>query len=227
MNKLLLLLLYLVFVYHEGNAQPKERKQQVALQAGQVFSEIRFVDSFGSELQNLQPVNHFFMLAEYRSSIFSEQLNNKLFGSVGLGFNGYGSNGSDRVLNNYYEWDLSYLGLFLGLDYEVFTAGSFTGLINIKASSELLVRGSQVLNTQVYDIKGEDDFDTPITFFRGGLGVKFQLTSDAAIFAQYMIGKSYSFFDQGTSELNIIAQNFGIGLFTNMSYTKMRKPRWR
>ncbi len=225
----LLVFLGLLFISFAGQTQRANTgsTQQVSLQAGQVFSELQFRDSFGSELQNVNPVNRFFMMAEYRSKIFPKQLNEKVFGTIGVGFNGYGSKGSDRALNNYFEWDLSYLGLLLGLDYEYYQIGSFTGFINFKVSSEWLMRGSQVINDQVYDLKGAEDFDTPLTVFRGGLGVKFQLTDETSIFLHYMIGKSYSFFDSGSSELNIIAQNFGVGLFTYMSYNANRRPRYR
>ena len=214
-------LLLLCLFWVTGMAQA----QQVSLQAGQSFSKIKFVDSNGNELQNLQTVNHFFMMAEYRQTVFPEQLNSKLFGNLGLRFSGYGSTGSDRVLDNFYEWDLSYLGLVFGLDYEFYEKGRFATFASIKISPEFLIRGSQTINSQVFDLMGEEDFNTPIFFFRGGLGARFQLTNDASIFAQYMIGKSYSFFDSQSSELNIIAQNFGIGLFTDISGGKQKPKR--
>ncbi len=191
--------------------------QQISLQAGQSFSEIRFEDSNGVELQNLRTVNHFFMMAEYRNAIFPDQFDGKLLGNIGLRFSGYGSTGSDPALNNFFEWDLSYLGLVFGVDYEFYEIGRFTGFLGAKVSPEVLVRGSQTLNNEVFDLVGEDDFDTPIFFFRGAVGTKFQLTDDASLFAQYTYGQSYSFFDSGSDQLNIIAQSFGIGLFADIT----------
>ena len=145
----------------------KANAQQISLQAGQTFSNFQFQDSFGNELENLMAINRFYMMAEYRMDILPEQLSTNLYATVGLNLNGYGSTGSDPILGNSFEWDLSYL------------IGRFSGFVNLKVSPEFLVRGSQLLNNQVYDLRGQEDFSTPKTFLRGGAGAKFELTSSS------------------------------------------------
>lgn len=207
--------------------------QQMSLKAGQSFSKLKFEDSQGNELGNLLSVNHFFMAAGYRTALWPDQLNSKLFGNLGLRFSGYGSKGSDATLDNYYEWDLSYLGLSLGLDYEFYEVGNFAGFVSIKVSPELMIRGSQTItgpqniNNGVYDLMGEEDFNTPITFFRGGIGARYQLASNASMFIEYTYGKSYSFFDSGADKLNILAQYFGVGVFADIAGGGSQKNRKR
>ncbi|MEL7002043.1 MAG: hypothetical protein AAFN93_04815 [Bacteroidota bacterium] len=208
MKKLLPLILFLLII-------STVQGQQIGLQAGQVFSEMRFEDSNGRELENLQSTNHFFMSGEYRTSLFSEGLNDKMKGSIGIGFYGYGATGSDPVLDNFFEWDLAYLAINLGLDYEVYQVGRFAALASIRISPEFMVRGSQTINSQVFDVRGEEDFEGPIIFFRGGLATQFEVTPEATIYAQYLIGQSYSL-NSNPGELNLIAQNFGIGIFLNL-----------
>lgn len=189
--------------------------QQIGLQAGQTFSKIQFTDSEGRELDNLQSTNHFFMMGEYRKPLFGESLDNKLSGSIGLSFNGYGSTGSDPVLDNFFEWDLAYVGLMLGLDYTFYQKGDFSAFGSVKVSPEILVRGSQTINNQVFDLVGEEDFDTPIIFLKGGLGVQYDVTTEATIYSQYMLGKSYAL-SGSDQELNFITHNVGIGIFLNI-----------
>ncbi len=40
--------------------------------------------------------------------------------SFGVSNDKYGATSSDQVLGNYSEWDVSYLGVNLGVDYEFF-----------------------------------------------------------------------------------------------------------
>lgn len=198
--------------------------QQLGLQAGQTFSKLQFEDSQGNELDNIQSTNSFFMLIEYRAPLFGEQLDGKLYGSAGLSFNGYGSTGSDPALDNFFEWDLAYVGVALGVDYIFYQKGAFATFGSLKASPEFLVRGSQTINNQVFDLVGEEDFDMPIIFFKGGLGVQFEVTSEATIYTQYLIGKSYSL-GSSDQELSFITHNVGVGIFLNVLPDNKKKRR--
>lgn len=218
MNKITLILLLVIGYCAASTAQ------QIGLQAGQSFSNFQFKDSNGNELDNLNSVNKFCVISEYHKTIFTEQTNEQLWLNIGLRFSGYGAVGSDPQLDNSFEWDVSYMGLLIGLDYDIYDFGRVTAFASTKISSEFLLRGTQVINGQSFSLVGQEDFNTPLTFFRGGLGTKFELTSNASIFIQYMIGKSFSFFDSSASQLNIIDQNFGIGLYADL-YTGQKKRR--
>ena len=185
--------------------------QELGLQFGKSISKFKFVDSDGVELDNLQRSDNFFMTLDYRQQIMLETFNGKMYMDMGLGYNRYGASGSDAVLNNSYSWDVTYLGINLGLDYLVYRNRSVMFFAKMSVAPEFLLHGSQTLNNQVYDLRGEEDFESPMYFFRGGAGMQFEISDEASAFVQYMGGKSYTF--NGSSEkLNIIAHNVGFGM---------------
>ena len=188
------------------------KSQYIFLETGKTISSFRFENSEGESLDNLQSTDHTFMNLGYRRSIFTKNLYLNAEGS----YNSYGAIGSDRDLDNYFEWDLSYLGARVGLDYEMFNTGNFTYYIKGAASAEFLIRGTQTLNNQVYNLPGEDDFDTPIYFLRAGLGIQYKVAQNFSVFTQYMYGISGTFKDI-PGKLKIKAHNFGFGLLINIS----------
>ncbi len=188
------------------------KSQHIFFETGKSISSFRFENSQGETLDNLQKTDHAFMSLGYRRSIFTKNLYLSAEGS----YNSYGAVGSDRDVGNYYAWDVSYLGVRVGLDYELFNTGNFTYYIKGAVSAEFLIRGTQTLNDQVYTLRGEDDFDTPIYFLRGGLGVQYKVSQNLSVFTQYMYGMSGTF-KNIEGKLQINAHNFGVGLLINIS----------
>lgn len=188
------------------------KSQQIYLEAGKTISNFDFENSQGETLQNLQASDHTFISLGYRRNVFTKNL----FLNVNANYNGYGSIGSDRALDNFFEWDADYLGLSLGLDYEVYKPGDFTFYIKGSGAGEFLVRGTQTLNNQVFDLSGAEDFDTPIYFFRAGLGVQFKVSDKLSVFTQYLYGKGGTFKNIPGS-LKIETHNFGLGLLINIA----------
>lgn len=188
--------------------------QELGLQFGKSVSNFQYIDSKGVELKDLQKTDNFFMTAEYRQMIIKKPFKNRMFMDVGFAYNRYGSSGSDAVLDNYYTWDVNYLGVNLGADYVFYHNKNLVFYIKTTISPEFLIQGTQTLNNDVYNLVGEEDFNTPMFFFRGGLGTKFRISDEASVFVQYMGGKGYNF---GSSEkLNIISHNIGFGLLFNL-----------
>ena len=188
------------------------KSQHIYFEAGKSISSFNFENSQGESLKNLQKTDHVFMNLGYRRNIFTKNLYVSGEGS----YNSYGAIGSDRDMGNYFEWDVTYLGIRFGLDYELFKTGKFTYYIKGAASAEFLIRGTQTLNEQVYTLRGKNDFDTPIYFLRGGLGVQYQISQKLSVFTQYMYGRSGTF-KNIEGKLNINAHNFGFGLLVNIS----------
>ena len=188
------------------------KSQQLYFDAGKTISSFVYKNSQGNSLENLQATNHVFMDLGYRMNVFIKNL----YLDLGGNYNSYGATGSDRVLDNYFEWDVSYLGAGFGLDYEVFKPGNFIFFVKGSASSEFLIQGTQTLNNQVYKLPGEEDFKSPLYFLRAGLGVQYEISEKLTFFTQYIYGRSGSFKNvQG--DLKIRAHNFGFGLFINIS----------
>ncbi|MCK5402101.1 MAG: OmpA family protein [Flavobacteriaceae bacterium] len=186
--------------------------QQLYFEAGKTISSFDYEDSQGESLDNLQSSNHTYLSLGYRKTIFTERLFLNLNGT----YNGYGAIGSDVDFDNYFEWDLSYLGASVGFDYEIYKPGNFTFYLKASAAAEFLIQGTQTLNNQVYNLPGEEDFDTAIYFFRGGIGIQYKVSETLTVFNQYMYGTSGTFKDiQG--DLKINTHNFGLGLLINIS----------
>ena len=190
--------------------------QELNFQVGKSVSKFKFQDSQGDNLENLQGTDNFFMTLEYRQNILKNIFKENLFTDLGIGYNRYGSTGSDPSLDLYYAWDVTYLGINLGLDYAFYRPGNFTFYAKMTASPEFLIRGTQTLNEQVYSLVGEDDFDSPIFFFRGGLGVQYKISRQTSAYIQYMGGKSYNF-NNDSEKLNVISHNIGFGVLINLS----------
>ncbi len=196
------------------------KSQQLYLEAGKTISSFDFKNSLGGELENLRATDHTFISLGYRRNVFTE----RLFLNAAGNYSTYGSIGSDRALDNFFEWNVSYLGVSAGFDYEFYRPGNFTFYIKTTASAEFLIQGAQTLNNQVFNLPGEDDFDTPIYFFRGGLGVQYKISEKLTTFSQYMYGIAGTFKDiQG--DLKINAHNFGLGLLINLSKTEERESQ--
>jgi len=186
--------------------------QQISLEVGKNISSFKYSNSLGENLENLQSTNNTFMNLGYRRSIFSQ----RLFLNANALFNTYGATGSNRILDNYYEWNASYLGLGISVEYELIEAGDFIFSLKAGASAEFLIQGTQTINNQVFNLSGEDDFDSSIYFFRGGLNVQYRINEKLNAFTQYLYGTSGSFTDT-TGDLTINAHNFGIGLMIDIS----------
>lgn len=186
--------------------------QQFHFETGKTISTFKYLNSQDIELDNIEPSHHTFMNLGYRKNIFTE----KLFLNLDGTYAGYGSIGSDRTLDNFFEWDVSYLGLRVGLDYEIFETGNFTFLLNGAASTEFLLQGTQTLNDQVYKLQGTDDFAAPLYFLRAGLGVSYDITDNLSFFTRYTFGRSGTF-KNIAGKLNINAHSFGFGFLVNIS----------
>ena len=68
------------------------KAQQMYLEAGKTASVFDYQNSQGETLQNLQATSHSFMAMGYRGRLISTQ---KIKGSLGLRYAGYGAIGSD------------------------------------------------------------------------------------------------------------------------------------
>lgn len=186
--------------------------QQIYLETGKTISSFDYENSFGETLDNLHSSNHTYLSLGYRKSVWTK----RLFLNLNASYNGYGAIGSDQALDNYFEWDLSYLGAGFGFDYEFYKPGKFTFFVKATANAEFLIQGTQTLNNQVYSLPGETDFDTAIYAFRGGLGLQYKVSETLTVFNQYMYGFSGTF-KNIEGKLKINSHNFGLGLLINIS----------
>ncbi|MEZ4803759.1 MAG: outer membrane beta-barrel protein [Gelidibacter sp.] len=190
--------------------------QQLFLEAGKSISSFDYKNSLGNSIENLQSKSNTYLNLGYRDHLNDDKT---LFLVLGLTYSDYGAIGSDPILDNYYEWDVTYLGLQAGLDFRLFRIRDFSFFIKGRVTVEHLIRGTQTINNQVYDLVGEKEFNSNIFFLKGGLGMQYPISRNTSVFVNYFYGKTM-LIDQSKSPdqetLKFNNHQLGIGLIINL-----------
>lgn len=185
--------------------------QKFFIETGKTASSFEFTDSNGASLENLQSTTNNYIGVGFKKQIFTKSLDLQ----CSLTYNSYGAKGSDSALNNYFEWNTDYLGINIGLDYNLFKLNEFTFYLKAVTSMEFIVQGSQKINNDIYNIVGIEEFDNPAIFFKAGAGFSYPINEKSAIYFQYVYGKSLALKDNSNSsnaELKINSNMLGIGI---------------
>ncbi|MEO9513320.1 MAG: autotransporter outer membrane beta-barrel domain-containing protein [Flavobacteriaceae bacterium] len=194
-----------LFAMHLGHSQ------LLYAEMGQSISSFEYQNSAGGTLDNLQSATNSFLGFGYTFQLPNDKLNI----DVGLAYTNYGAKGSDEVLDNFFEWDVSYAGLQTGITYYFARSREFQFYASLNASLEYLLRGTQTLNNQIFNLSGEDEFDNFLIVPRAGVGIQYPISNKAALYVQYHYGKSYSLVNSNPNDdekLSITTHNLGIGI---------------
>ena len=194
----------------------------VSFEYGRVISAFDYKNSEGEKLTNLQgSINNHLNIGwkmHFKTS--------RLYILSGLSYNKYGAKGSDQALGNYYDWEVNYIGVRAGVGYEFFKTKSFFNFpyvsgypgitLSVQASvaSDFLVKGTQKINNQVFDLMGVEQFDTPFLFAYGGIGINYYPTKEISVYMQYNGGKGFSVFSDSNDQekLNYITHIISLGI---------------
>lgn len=193
--------------------------QQVFFETGLNVSDFNFRNNEGEYLENLQSKTQNYITAGYKHRIFTDGLNI----STAISYNNYGAIGSDPVLQNFFEWDISYLGFNLGLDYEAFKVGNFAFYISAGGSAEYMTDGVQTINNQVYNVKDVEEFKDIAYFFRSGAGLRFDISDTAKMYFQYAYATGLALNDNNNSSvtrLTIGVDTIGLGIMVDIPCNK-------
>jgi len=203
--------------------------QQVYIESGTAISAFSYKNSEGESIDNLFGRNNLFLQIGYHAVSPVNGLNY----SAGISYIGYGACGSDSTVGNYFDWDVKYIGVDLGLDYELirkrFTTNQLNDLtvyIKLTISPEILVDGIQTINNEVYNLTGVEQFKYPFIFARGGAGVSYSINRLVTVYAEYMGGEGFPLKtgDKDDKEkLWISNHNIGFGLSVDLPSYKSRK----
>lgn len=188
--------------------------QQLYIELGTNVSAFDYENSQGRPLDNLLSTSKAYYGMGYRQSINDRRT---LFLTLGASFNNYGAIGSEARVDNYFEWDVSYLGLEVGLGIQMFRLRDLTFMFNGSVASEFLIRGNQTINNDVFNLVGEPEFNNTILFFRGGVEMQYPISRSTALFVGYTYGES-ALVNSGDSneKLNLSTHQFGIGFIINL-----------
>jgi hypothetical protein len=185
--------------------------QSLYAEFGQSVTSFDYQNSIGGTIENLQNATTSYLGAGYAFQLPGDNA----YVEVGGLFANYKAIGSDAVLDNYFEWDVTYVGLQTGVSYQFARTREFRFYAKLSASLEYLLRGSQTVNTQVFNLSGEDEFDSFIITPRMALGVQYPISNKAALYLQYQYGRSFSLVKANPNDnekLNINSHNIGIGI---------------
>lgn len=161
--------------------------QQIYLETGKSSSSFDYKNSQGERLDNLQASNHQFMSLGYKDNINSKET---LYGFLGASYAGYGAVGSDNTLNGIMEWDVNYLELHAGLDFNVFAIKNSAFYLKGVFSTGFLLQGTQNLNSEIINLKNADDFNKTMFSFKAGAGFLHPVSDELSFYVQYLFGKS-------------------------------------
>ncbi|MFD2727183.1 hypothetical protein [Hyunsoonleella rubra] len=188
--------------------------QQLYMEYGSTISSFDYKNSQGERLNNLLSRSKSYFGMGYRHTLNGAKT---LFLNAGISYNNYGAIGSESSVDNYFEWDVSYLGANAGLDLKIFQLRDLIFYANGSTALEFMVRGNQTINNDVFNLVGEDEFNNNILFLRAGVLMQYPISSSTAIYVGYKYGSSV-LINSGESEekLKLNAHQFGIGFIINL-----------
>lgn len=203
------LLNYLVFIISISGYG-----QQLYMEYGSTVSAFDYKNSQGQPLNNLLAKSKSYFGMGYRQVVNKQKT---LFLSAGLTYNNYGAIGSESSVDNFFEWDVSYLGIKAGAEIRLFQLHDLSFFANASVASEFLVRGNQTINNDVFNLVGEEEFNNTILFLRAGAGLQYPISNSTAIYAGYAYGKSVLISSgENAEKLKLSAHQFGIGFIINL-----------
>lgn len=185
--------------------------QGLYVETGQSLTAFDYRNSDGGTLDNLLPKAKTFLSAGYGFQLWGD----KGYLLLGASLQNYGAVSSDPLRDNYFEWDVTYAGFYTGLHYQVSRIREFRFFIKPTLSLEYLLRGTQTLNNQVFNLSGEDEFDNILLVPRVGAGVQYPISRKAALSLTYAYGRSFSLVNstpEDNEKLNITMHQISIGL---------------
>lgn len=200
--------------------------QQLSLSYGRMLTYFDYEDSQGNALDNLKGITTSSLTAGYQIPIAQK----RWYMGAGATYNRYGAKGSDNALDQYYEWDVSYLGVNVSLDYEFYEQQNFFAnqdgfyfYLKASMSTEFMVQGTQRINNDLYSLSKVEQFDKPAFFLRGGIGANYCVSRRLVVFLQYMGGKSFLIFGKSSGDnekLQYITHSFNFGVLLNLPQCK-------
>ena len=214
--KRFIILFFLISTYHVSGQKIKILQDAIFVEYGKSISSFDYTNSSGVDLKNLQPMTKNYLRLGYNHDCYVSNKSvlqpNRFSFSASLDYNNYGAQASNDILYNIYEWDLEYLGLNLAINYDLFRMRDFTLYLTGGASSDYNLRGTQMINNQVYSLENVEEFDPFSFFFRGGAGVTYPMSNKARVYVQYLYSTSNVMKDDSPSSLEQLSiRNHSIG----------------
>jgi len=194
--------------------------QQVYLRTGKVISSFDYKNSEGNEISDLSGSFLNSLGLGARMSVFKSPCNI----SFEISNDKFAASRSDTLLGNFSEWDVSFLDLNLGVDYEFLRPlynknepEGFSFCLKAIFATDFLIKGKQRLNNQVYDLTGVEEFDKPVFLVKGGVTFNYYISRSYVVFAQYLYGRSFLIGNySGQEQLRFTTHSISLGFALNL-----------
>ena len=190
--------------------------QEMYMDAGKIISTFNYTNSDGEKLDLLKSTNNsigFGLRGPFKST------GERLYLNGGLSINQYGASGTDLSVGNGYEWDVTYLGLNVGLDYDLAKLHGFQVYIKAMVAPEFFLQGTQKLNNQYYNLKRVEQFDGVKVFVKGGAGISYSVKDNFSVFVHYLAANNFFNLGEDKSDgekLRIFAHHITVGVFIRL-----------
>jgi len=205
-----LTLILFLFLYSTIHAQ------QFMYEIGRVNATFIYSNSDNESLDNLYSETDFSYAFGYRMT-----LSKSFYLRIGLVYNGYNNRGTDPVHDNIYEWKTSYAGLQVSPEYQFLNGKKFKMLVIGSIEPQFFLKGTQIINRQIYDLKGIEQFDRPFLFWKGGVSANYCLDKNVALSVRYMLGQGNPLGESSDSEiLKLKTSTFSVGLLWGIKNCK-------
>jgi opacity protein-like surface antigen len=197
--------------------------QQVYIENGKIITNFKFKTSTGVQIDYLRETTNSIAFGFRAPFDFT---GDRLHLGAGMSLNRYGASGTDLANNNTYNWDVNYLAAIIGSEYDVVNLRGFTIYAKAQLSGEFFLQGTQSINGDNYDLRGEEQFDGTKIFIRGGAGVNYAVNDDVAAYVHYLIGRN--FFNVGEDktdgqDLDISTHSVAIGVYFKLkNYSRFK-----
>lgn len=194
------------------------RSQQIYIEQGENSSSIIYTNTEGAILENLFKQSNNFLVLGYRRRLIQESLHFYF----GVQYSAHGSLGSDTKTKNFMAWNMQYAGVETGLDLKLFRIHKAIFYLKTGGSASLLVRGYQILNAEVLNLKNHNDFQQPLIMYNAGVMIALPLSKQLRLYANYSSAKSLSLItnssDLPSQETLFIKSDYlSFGLRVNLS----------
>jgi len=120
-----------------------------------------------------------------------KKTNKSLSYNVSLNLNEY--NASTGNMASYYEWQTSYIGIKNSIIIPIVTIADILKFeLSAGVNLSHIVKGKQLINSMVYDISTNSEFDGLNTWTDLGINLKFNLREDVKIAIGYSLSENKS-----------------------------------